>query len=484
MRSEPPSAPSPEPSPAQGDRNYWPASPIRSGGAAAAGTRQAAVAEDGEAAAEVEYGWPRPLFALLQRLRPPGPLFTARLWRSPLRGPWLTSVFGVVLLVGLPVVIVTGLLSYIAYQPQIAGNAFPAQTHGLHLPFFAWPTRPVWLYRLNQGLHVAVGLALVPVVLAKLWSVIPKLFSWPPARSLAQLVERLSLALLVGSILFELATGVLNVEYDYVFGFDFYTAHYYGAWVFIAAFLTHVALKFPTMRRSLKARRLRDELRTPLARTKPEPLDEYGLVASDPSPPSISRRGLLGVVAGGSLAVTAVTVGDTVGWRPSALLSARGRSYGTGPTDFQVNRTAAVAGITTTETGAGWRLTVAGQRTISLSRTDLLAMAQHTVRLPIACVEGWSTEQTWTGVRLRDLVELAGADRLDHGIVTSLERRGAFSRGVLNAGQLRDPDALLALKVNHADLSPDHGYPARVVVPALPGVHNTKWVSRIELRQA
>jgi len=254
--------------------------------------------------------------------------------------------------------------------------------------------------------------------------------------------------------------------------------------VFIAAFLTHVALKFPTMRRSLTARRLRDELRTPLARTKPEPPDEYALVASDPSPPSISRRGLLGVVAGGSLAVTAVTVGDTVGWRPSALLSARGRSYGTGPTDFQVNRTAAVAGITTTETGAGWRLTVAGQRTISLSRTDLLAMAQHTVRLPIACVEGWSTEQTWTGVRLRDLVELAGADRLDHGIVTSLERRGAFSRGVLNAGQLRDPDALLALKVNHADLSPDHGYPARVVVPALPGVRNTKWVSRIELRQA
>ena len=30
-------------------------------------------------------------------------------------------------------------------------------------------------------------------------------------------------------------------------------------------------------------------------------------------------------------------------------------------------------------------------------------------------------------------------------------------------------------------LSLDHGYPARVIIPALPGVHNTKWVSRIEL---
>ena len=40
-------------------------------------------------------------------------------WRSPLRGPWLTSVLGSVLLVTLPVVILTGLLSYIAYAPQL-----------------------------------------------------------------------------------------------------------------------------------------------------------------------------------------------------------------------------------------------------------------------------------------------------------------------------------------------------------------------------
>jgi DMSO/TMAO reductase YedYZ molybdopterin-dependent catalytic subunit len=50
----------------------------------------------------------------------------------------------------------------------------------------------------------------------------------------------------------------------------------------------------------------------------------------------------------------------------------------------------------------------------------------------------------------------------------------------LNAGQISDPDALLALRVNGADLSPDHGYPARVIVPAQPGVHNTKWVASID----
>ena len=446
-------------------------------------TERGQVSEDG-AAADPGYGTPTRLFATLDRLRPPGPLFSPRLWRSPLRGPWLTSVFGSVLLVGLPIVIVTGLLSYVAYQPQFDGQGFPSDVHGLRLPLFAWPTHPAWLYRLNQGLHVAIGLALVPVVLAKLWSVIPKLFAWPPARSVAQLVERASLALLVGSILFELATGILNIQYDYVFGFDFYTAHYFGAWVFIAAFVSHVSLKLPTMRRSLKARRLRDELRVPLSQTIPEPLDEHGLVALHPAPPTLSRRGLLAVVGAASGVVTAVTLGETIGWRPSALLSARGQSYGTGPTKFQVNRTARTAQITTEQTGDSWRLTVVGDRTLTLSRADLLALPQHTARLPIACVEGWSTVQTWTGVRLRDLADMAGAPRLESALVTSLEKRGAFTRAVLNPGQVRTGDALLALKVNGADLSLDHGFPARVIVPALPGVHNTKWVQRIELRRA
>jgi DMSO/TMAO reductase YedYZ molybdopterin-dependent catalytic subunit len=430
----------------------------------------------------VSDGWPAPLWRWLEEHRPPG-LFSPRLWRSPLRGPWLTSVLGAVLLIGLPIVTLTGLLSYIAYQPQFPGNAFPPDTHGLHLPFFTWPTSPSWLYRLNQGTHVVLGLALVPVVLAKLWSVVPKLFDWPPARSLAQSLERLSLGLLVGSILFEMATGILNVQYDYVFRFDFYTAHYYGAWVFIASFAVHVGLKLPVMVRSLRARRLRDELRTPLARTVPEPPDPDGLVAVDPAPPTLSRRGLLGLVAGASGVVTVLTIGQTISdkLRITALLSPRGRSYGDGPNDFQVNRTAAAAQIDPATTGDTWRLTLRGEREVVLDRTQLLAMPQHTAELPIACVEGWSTVQTWSGVRLRDLVALAGDEEPSHALVRSLERSGTFNQATLNGKQLRDPDSLLALRVNGADLSPDHGFPARVIVPALPGVHNTKWVREIEL---
>lgn len=178
-------------------------------------------------------------------------------WRSPLRGLWLTSTLGSVLLVTLPIVILTGLLSYIAYGPQF-GQAIPGNVGWLKLPTFDWPTDPSWLYRLNQGLHVGLGLILIPIVLAKLWSVIPKLFTWPPARSIAQVLERVSLLMLVGGILFEIITGVLNIQYDYIFGFSFYTAHYYGAWVFIAGFVIHLVIKIPRMWTGLKSMSLRE----------------------------------------------------------------------------------------------------------------------------------------------------------------------------------------------------------------------------------
>jgi DMSO/TMAO reductase YedYZ molybdopterin-dependent catalytic subunit len=107
-------------------------------------------------------------------------------------------------------------------------------------------------------------------------------------------------------------------------------------------------------------------------------------------------------------------------------------------------------------------------------------MEQHSADLPIACVEGWSTTQNWSGVRLGDLARLAGVSAPLSAYVMSLEGPGIFSQARLQSNQVLDPDSLLALKVNGVDLSLDHGYPARIIVPALPGVHNTKWVRSIE----
>jgi DMSO/TMAO reductase YedYZ molybdopterin-dependent catalytic subunit len=405
-------------------------------------------------------------------------------WRSPLRGLWLTSMLGAALLTTLPIVIITGLLSYIAYGPQF-GQAIPAGVGWLKLPTFDWPTDPSWLYRLNQGLHVGLGLILIPVVLAKLWSVIPRLFTWPPSRSIAQVLERISLLMLVGGILFEIITGVLNIQYDYIFGFSFYTAHYYGAWVFIAGFLIHITIKIPHMWTGLRSMSFRKVLRTNRAETRPEPYEPHGLVAAKPGPPTISRRGALALVGGGALFMAVITAGQTVGGftRQTALLLPRGRTRGDGPNDFQVNRTAFAAGISPALTGDLWRLTLTGGPSpVVMDRAALTAMPQHTARLPIACVEGWSTTETWTGVQLAELARLAGVPNPTSAFVRSVERRGAFNRATLQANQVLHPDSLLALRVNDAELSPDHGYPARVIVPALPGVHNTKWVASIDFR--
>ncbi|MFJ4525809.1 molybdopterin-dependent oxidoreductase [Streptomyces sp. NPDC088810] len=392
-------------------------------------------------------------------------------WRSPLRGPWFTSVLGLVLLVGISVLFVTGLVSYAAYNPGLSRVNDQTPDKGiLGFYLFAWPTGPVWLYRFTQGVHVTLGITLIPVLLAKLWSVVPRLFALPPARSVAHALERISLLLLVGGGLFEFTTGVLNVQLDYVFPGSFYPLHFYGAWVFFAAFVAHAVLKAPTALRAVR-RRLREE---------------GDLVTPRPAAPTVSRRGALALVGGGSLLLFLTTVGQSLGgpFRRTALLAPHGAADpGGGPNGFQINKTAAYAGITPADTHRdGWRLVVTGRTgTVRLSRAELLRLPLHSASLPIACVEGWSTaDQWWRGVRLRDLAALVGHDGDPPDVfVESLQRHGAFRRAALRANQVADPRSLLALYVNGEELSPDHGYPARIIVPAAPGVLNTKWVARL-----
>jgi DMSO/TMAO reductase YedYZ molybdopterin-dependent catalytic subunit len=382
---------------------------------------------------------------------PPGP-FRATFWKSPLRGRGLTALLGTLLLVLVTIVAVTGFLSHAAYNPSLGMNAIVPKGDDLGFLLFDWPTSPSWLYALNQGLHVTVGFIAVPLLLAKLWSVIPRLFAWPPVESPAQGVERGALALLVGSSLFLFATGVANAQIYYPFKFNFVLAHYYAAIVFVVALTVHVAVKVPTLRRAYRERK-------GVMEAVPDALAPVA-----PDPPTLSRRGLLAIV-GGASALLAITVGgQSVGgpFRSLALFAPRRQS-------FPVNKTARSAAVTAEMTGDGWRLQV-GDR--SFTRDELLAMPQRTESLPIACVEGWSTTQSWTGVRLSDL----GQGRC---FVESLQPRGALREATLSADQVADERSLLALKVNGEDLPLDHGYPARIIVPALPGVHNTKWVSKL-----
>ncbi|MFI5617997.1 molybdopterin-dependent oxidoreductase [Streptomyces sp. NPDC051567] len=413
---------------------------------------------------------------------PPGPA-RPEFWRSPLRGPWLTAVFGLILLFGVTVLFLTGLLSYAAYNPDLSPVNDQTPDKGwLGFYLFSWPTSPHWLYRLTQGTHVTLGIVLVPVLLAKLWSVIPKLFEWPPVRSVGQGVERISLLLLVGGAGFEFATGILNVQLHYIFPGSFYTLHFYGAWVFISAFVVHVALRLPRAVRAVRAGR---------AEPPAGPGEETGagLVTPRPAAPTLSRRGAVAMVGLGSVALLVVTVGQSVGgwFRQTALLAPHGQDPGSGPNGFQINKTAASVGIRPSDIGPAWRLTVRGAgRQVVLTRAQLLAMEQSEAALPIACVEGWSTpDQRWSGVRLNRLAALVGWDAdAPPLLVESVQRGGSFSSVVLRENQVRDDRALLAVRVNGAVLSLDHGYPARVIVPGAPGVHNTKWVTRLTFGDA
>ncbi|MEV4996508.1 molybdopterin-dependent oxidoreductase [Streptomyces niveus] len=410
-------------------------------------------------------------------------------WRSPVRGVRFTAVLGLVLLVGLTLVFVTGLLSYAAYNPDLAAVNDKTPDRGwLGFYLFDWPTDPYWLYRLTQGFHVTVGIALIPVVLAKLWSVIPRFFALPPVRSLAHALERISLLLLVGGVLFELITGVLNIQLEYLFPGSFYPLHFYGAWVFFAGFVAHAALKLPKALAAIRSGELRSTRPGGGAgayRAPGGPADD-DLASPRPAAPTVSRRGAFAVVGAGSLFMLLTTAGRSFDGplRRTALLAPHGwEDPGSGPNGFQINKTAASVGVRAAETTDRWRLTLGGPAgEITLSRAQLLAMSQHTSELPIACVEGWATSnQSWRGVRLRDLAVLAGcpADSPPGVFVESLQRRGSFRTGALRDNQVRDGRSLLALQVNGADLSLDHGFPARIIVPAAPGVLNTKWVTAL-----
>ena len=183
---------------------------------------------------------------------------------------------------------------------------------------------------------------------------------------------------------------------------------------------------------------------------------------------------------GASALVTLFSVGET--FRPLtrlALLSPRRPDAG--PQGFPVNATAKEAGVIVLARSPDYRLEVSGNVTRPLSFTldELRALPQHSATLPISCVEGWSASRTWTGVRVRDLLEMAGASAHASAHVFSFQPYGSYRDSELDHFQAHDPDTLLALQVNHEPLAPDHGYPCRLIAPDRPGVLQTKWVDRM-----
>ncbi len=370
-------------------------------------------------------------------------------FESRARGPELTARVGTALGICFGICFLTGMWSQFQYSTP------------------GWLTlspHPTQLYRWTQGTHIISGTAAIPLLLVKLWSVFPRLFIRPPKGGKALAIEgfeRGSIAVLMASVFFMLVSGTLNIIGWYPWQFSFRRTHEAVAWVAIGAILVHIAVKLPVIRRALGQ---------PIAH------QDHHL---DPMAPT-RRTVLRGAFAASGLAVL-LTAGQTVPFlRKVSAFSVR---PGDGPQDLPINRTAKAAGTARTALDPAWSLKlVVGGRSMTLTREQLLAMPQRTHRLPIACVEGWSRNAVWTGVAVRDIIALAGADPDSDVTVRSLQTKGAFGSSLIVGNVTKDNRTLLAFELNGETLDVDHGYPARIIAPNRPGVFQTKWVNELVVK--
>jgi len=135
-----------------------------------------------------------------------------------------------------------------------------------------------------------------------------------------------------------------------------------------------------------------------------------------------------------------------------------------------------------------WRLFVTGMvdRPVELTYAELAALPLFEQYVTIACVSNrvggdLVGNALWTGVRLRQVLAMAG---IKSGATQIVGRSadgwtaGFPTEHALNPA--REP--MIALLMNGQPLPADHGYPARLIVPGLFGyVSATKWLTEIEL---
>ena len=153
---------------------------------------------------------------------------------------------------------------------------------------------------------------------------------------------------------------------------------------------------------------------------------------------------------------------------------------------------------------AEWRLSVHGERELSLGLEELRAQPALELTATMECAgngrarlephvvsQPWLLEAVgtgrWKGTPLRPLLEAAGVSDgavevlftgLDRGVEGGEEQQ--FQRSLPLDAALGD-EVLLAYELNGAPLPPQHGFPLRLLVPGWYGMTNVKWLDRIEL---
>lgn len=420
-----------------------------------------------------------------------------RVLSTPSRNPRMAVVLGRLLAIAFLICFGTGLYSHFLQDP---------------LPWMHFATRPARLYQLTQGVHITAGIACFPLLLGKLFAVFPNLFTFPPITGFVNLLERASIAIFVASSLIQIVTGLLDTFQWYPFPFNFRQTHFALSFVIIGSLAIHIAVKLPLITRywthaasfdsdgelaldpadralthadvaaDLDANRTLEPV-GPLSRRADGLTGRLmdWIDSAPPREPKVSRRGFVATIGVATAAVVALTAGQSFAVLDGVNVLAP-RKKGLGPDRLPINRTARAAKVTPELVGADWQLVLSnGDRSRGFTRAQLLRMPQTTVELPISCVEGWSQQATWRGVRLKDLLNEVDARSNDNLRVTSLEVKGGYRVMEMGHEYVQDPLTLVALELNGETLDLDHGYPARMIAPGRPGVLQTKWLSSIEV---
>src|SRR4051812_34970359 len=133
---------------------------------------------------------------------------------------------------------------------------------------------------------------------------------------------------------------------------------------------------------------------------------------------------------------------------------------------------------------ATWDFRVEGavERPLTLTWDEFRALPSVEITADIHCVTRWSRfEMTFRGVRWRDLAELVQPQPSAKFVIAQAER--GFTTN-LPLAALEADDSLIAYEADGEPLTPDHGWPLRLVVPSRYFWKSAKWLRGLELKAA
>lgn len=125
-----------------------------------------------------------------------------------------------------------------------------------------------------------------------------------------------------------------------------------------------------------------------------------------------------------------------------------------------------------------WSLEASGRgvEPVRFTYAELLELNATTITATLDCTVGWFTNQEWSGVALRDLLQLAGYER-SPTLVKLQAAEGYFH--IYGSREL--DEILLATHVGGQPLEHRHGYPLRAVVPSRRGWFWVKWLAKVQV---